>query len=78
MQPATCWVVAGFVIHWERKKGNKTDWWGFFLVHSVVQGLALEFVSPCFPHSEMNKLGKKMESANPNQSTAPASPCITF
>lgn len=46
MQPAAHWVVAVFVIYWERKKGNKRDWWFFSLVQAVAQGLALELVSP--------------------------------
>jgi len=67
------------VLFW--KKGNKTDWCGlFFFVCPVCNSGTCSGVcfSICFPCSEINKLGIKMESANPNQSTAPASPCITF
>lgn len=77
-KPSFYWCnlqLAGFVTYWERKKGNKTDWCFFFpcpvCSSTTCSGVCF---SICFPHSEINKLGIKIKSANPNQSTVPASP----
>lgn len=76
---ATCWVVAGFVIYWERKKGSKIDQWTCFLVQSgksrTLSGVCF---SICFPYREINKLGIKLKSLSLNQYTAPPPPHITF
>lgn len=70
------WLLALLFIGRERMETKQT----FFFLCPVCSSRTCSGVcfSICIPYSEINKSGIKVKSANPNWSTAPASPPITF